>query len=35
MSKRYERWTARAETVVVGSALLLAAIAYMTSRLSE
>jgi len=34
MSKRFERWTARAEAIVVGAALVLAAIAYVISRLS-
>jgi hypothetical protein len=34
MSKRFERWTARAEATVVGAALVLAAIAYVISRLS-
>ena len=33
MSKRFERWTARAEAIVVGAALVLAAIAVI-SRLS-
>jgi hypothetical protein len=34
MSKRFEGWTARAEAIVVGAALVLAAIAYVISRLS-
>ncbi len=34
MSRRFEKWTARAEAVVVAAALVLAAIAYLISRLS-
>jgi hypothetical protein len=34
MSKRFESWTARVEAIVVAAALVLAAIAYVISRLS-
>jgi len=34
MSRRFEKWTARAEVIAIGAALVLAAIAYVVSRLS-
>lgn len=34
ISRRLEKWTARAEAIVVGAALVLAAIAYVISGLS-